>query len=86
MALRLSEIMIENIDKYLKIVDSQMKIEDAIKMLKKNGASQIITTKVLMKLFNLKLKGADNLVQTSVHWKDFVEGNQNLKENWFKDL
>lgn len=62
-----------------------MQAEDAILILKEAGADQMSTIKVLIEVFDLRLREADDYVQNSEHWKEFKAGNDALKEMWLKD-
>lgn len=66
-------------------------IEETIETLKKSGATQIDTLKVLMDELNLSLRDADNLVLNANSWEENKEDNQRFRNsagdalNYLKD-
>ena len=77
--------MIEDISNYLSLCSKDMKEQDLILLLKTNGASQISRTKVLINVYGLCPKDADDLVQNSRHWIEYKEGNDYLKTVFFEN-
>lgn len=58
-------------------------IEKLILFLKEKGASQMTSVKVLKVFKNMRLKEADNLIQNSIHWKEFKKSNESLRDAFF---
>ena len=75
--------MTEDDKKYINLIHIGMEHEMAVEILKRNGADQMTCTKVIREVFGLKLREADTIVQDSIHWQAFKEGNENLKNRWF---
>ncbi len=75
--------MIQNENDYLEFVNPNMDYEDAIHIVKSKGAAQITCTKILMRVYNLSLPKADEIVQNSIHWGSYKSGNDALKDAWF---
>lgn len=69
--------------KYINLIHVGMEHEMAVEILKRNGADQMTSVKVIREVFGLKLREADKIVQDSIHWQVFKEGNENLKNRWF---
>jgi ribosomal protein L7/L12 len=60
--------------------------EDIIIKLKESGKSQIETIKVLVKEYKLGLKEADKLVINSKIWKDKLEQNIKMRNDFFDEM
>lgn len=75
--------MIQNENDYLEFVNPNMDYEDAIYIVKNKGAMQITCTKILMRVYNLSLPKANEIVQNSIHWRSYKSGNDYLRQTWF---
>ncbi|WP_300355541.1 hypothetical protein [Fluviicola sp.] len=77
------KVMIQNENEYLEFVNSDMNYEDVIHIVKNKGATQITCTKIVMKIYNLSLSKANEIVQNSIHWSSYKSGNDHLRQTWF---
>ena len=61
-------------------------IDDVLSELRKTGANQIDSVKLLIKKTGLSLKEVDSLIMNSNTWKDFKAANENLQDAFFNNL
>jgi hypothetical protein len=76
--------MIQDENLFIKLINSELEFNEAIDVLVENGANQMTCVKTIMNVYKIRLREADEIVQNSPHWIGFKEGNEWIKNNWFK--